>query len=109
MNATISDVARKEGIGYKAVLGALRHQIRAGINWDALEQLGTLGLDEIALKKGHKDFVTIITSRVGERLRVLGVLASRKKEAVKRFLRSIPDRLLATVTSVCTDMCRAFT
>ena len=32
----------KKGIGYKAVLGALRHQIRAAVNWDALEQLGTL-------------------------------------------------------------------
>ena len=37
------------------------------------------------------------------------MLASRKKKAVKRFLRAIPDRLLETVTSVCTDMAKAFT
>ena len=52
INSTVSDVARKEGIGYKAVLGTLRHKLRTAVNWDALEQLGTLGIDEITLKKG---------------------------------------------------------
>jgi transposase len=109
INSTIADVARKEGLGYKAVLGALRHQIGTTTAWALVEQLGTLGIDEIALRKGCKSFVTIITSRVDGKLSVLAVLASRKKKVVKRFLRAIPQRLLETVTSVCTDMYAGFT
>jgi transposase len=109
VNATISDVARKEGLGYKAVLGALRHQIGTETAWALVDELGTLGIDEISLRKGHKAFVTVISSRVGGQLTVLAVLESRKKKPVRRFLRSIPQRLLATITSVCTDMSGAFT
>lgn len=109
INSTVADVARKEGLGYKAVLGSLRHQIGTGMDWEAVEELGTLGIDEISLRKGHRSFVTVVTSRVGERLSVLTVLATRKKKPLKRFLRQIPQRLLLRVESVCTDMCRAFT
>ena len=41
------------------------------IDWN---NLGQIGIDEIALKKGHKDFVTIITSRVYEWIKILAVL-----------------------------------
>lgn len=109
INATISDVARKEGLGYKAVLGALRHQIGTQTAWAMVEELGVLGIDEISLRKGHQAFVTVISSRVNGTITVLAVLASRKKKPVKRFLRSIPERLLRTITSVCTDMSGAFT
>jgi transposase len=62
-----------------------------------LKALGVLGLDEIALTKGHRDFVTIVSARLpsGE-LAVLAVLPDRCKETVKSFLASIPERLKAT-------------
>ena len=109
INSTVSDVSRKEGVGYKAVLGVLRRKLRAGVNFDELDRLGTIGIDEIALRKGRKDFLVIVTSRVDDRLTVIGVLARRKKKALRRFLGQIPARLLATVESVCTDMWKGFT
>ncbi|MEA1894456.1 MAG: ISL3 family transposase, partial [Euryarchaeota archaeon] len=60
--------------------------------------------DEISLKKGHKDFVTIVTARVDEKITILAVLKGRKKETVKEFLYSIPKRLKNTVKVVCSDM-----
>jgi transposase len=45
-----------------------------------------IGIDEIALKKGHQDFVTIITSYAGEQAKLVGVIEGREKQTVKDFL-----------------------
>ena len=58
-----------------------------------MKRLDILGIDEISLKKGHQDFVTIITARIGEVILILAVLEGRKKETVKEFFLSIPRRL----------------
>jgi transposase len=67
-------------------------------------------VDEIALKKGHRDFVTIVTARSGEQgeIRLLAVLEDRKKDTVKAFFSSIPKRLRKTVRVVCTDLYDGF-
>jgi transposase len=74
------------------------------VNWKALKALGIVGIDEIALKKGHRDFVTIITCRVEGEIRLLAVLPDRKKATVKAFLARIPQRLRSTIQTVCSDM-----
>ena len=105
VNATIEDVAMKEGLGYDSVLGALERQVDEKVNWSSYTKLKTLGLDEIALKKGHRDFVVIVTARLeDERVVILGVLADRLKDTVIEFLRSIPERLKKTIETVCSDM-----
>jgi len=105
VGATIEDVSIKERVSYDAVLGALERRILAEVDWSAYTALGVLGLDEIALKKGHRDFVTIVTARLeGERVVILGILPDRQKDSVVAFLRSIPQRLCQTVHTVCCDM-----
>lgn len=71
--------------------------------------LETLGIDEIALRKGHNEYVTIVSAKnkKGD-LSVISVLPDRRKETVKYFLESIPERPKKTVHSVCTDMCDSF-
>ena len=73
-----------------------------------MKRLDILGIDEISLKKGHQDFVTIITARIGEVILILAVLEGRKKETVKEFFLSIPRRLRKTVKVVCSDMYDGF-
>ena len=80
------------------MLGALERWISAEVDWSAYASLGTLGLDEIALKKGHRDFVTIVTARLEDgQVVLLGVLADREKDTVVAFLRSIPGQLVKTI------------
>ena len=67
-----------------------------------------VGLDEISLKKGHRDFVAIITGRLETETIILGVLPDRKKATVKTFLSGIPQRLRDTIHSVCSDMYEGF-
>jgi len=105
VNSTIEDVSIKEQASYDSVLGALERLIATEVDWSQYSHLGTLGLDEIALKKGHRDFVVIVTARLADgQVVLLGVLADRRKETVAKFLRSIPEPLKNTIHTACCDM-----
>jgi transposase len=108
INATIEDVSRREEVGYEAVMGALRRHVATSVNWTDIDYLELLGVDEISLKKGRKDFVTIITGRCHGCVRLLAVLKDRKKAAVKAFFQQIPRRLHPQLVAVCTDLYEGF-
>tara|TARA_B100002003_G_scaffold204473_1_gene197465 strand:- start:126 stop:1361 length:1236 start_codon:yes stop_codon:yes gene_type:complete len=109
INSTAVDVSRKERIGYKTVMAAIDRQVNREVDWSQHHDLHTIGIDEISDKKGHQDYLTIISARnkLGE-LSILAVLKGRHKETVKSFLGSIPAHLKKTVKSVCTDMYDGF-
>lgn len=80
VNSTIEDVSLKENIGYDAVVGALNRQIEVAINWDEIDDLRTVGIDEIALRKGRKEYAAIVTvKQANGRVRMLAALPDRKK------------------------------
>jgi transposase len=108
VNSTVEDVSLKEELGYEAVMGIIDRHIQRKVAWKTVKRFEVLGLDEISLKKGHQDFVTIVTGRRGEKTRILGVLKDRKKATVKKFLASIPLRLRRHVVAICSDMYEGF-
>ena len=80
VNSTVEDVSMRENIGYDAVLGALSRRIDVEVNWSEIDELGTIGIDEIAMTKGRKNYAAIITSRQKDgETRVLAVLPDPKK------------------------------
>ena len=86
INSTIEDVSAKESIGYGAIEGILDRHISSEVNWDELKSLGVLGIDEISIRKGHKDFATLVTTRdENQEIHILAVLEGRKKDTVKKF------------------------
>lgn len=105
INSTILDVSMKRGIGKAAAEGILNRHISQQIDWDKITDIPVLGLDEIALKKGHKDFVVIVSAINGKgEKHILAVLPDRKKETVKAFLAAIPETIKATIQRACVDM-----
>ncbi len=108
VNSTITDVSVKEGISCDTVTGIVDRYIRADVDWTKFKKISVLGLDEISLKKGHKDFVVIVTGRVDNETVVFSVLQDRKKETVKQFLSTIPKDLRKTIQMVCSDMYEGF-
>lgn len=109
INSTIQDVARKERISYKTVQSMLNNLVHREVDWDQYSDLDIIGIDEISNRKGHQDFIAVISAKDKRgNLSVLAVLDSRKKEDVLTFLESIPDHLKKTVNQVCTDMYDGF-
>jgi transposase len=108
VNSTVQDVCIKEDMGYEAVMGILDRHIQGEVDWKQFSRLDILGLDEISLKKGHRDFVTIATGRLDDNIVLLGVLPDRKKSTVKSFLSGMPRKLRKTIKAVCSDMYDGF-
>ena len=108
VNSTVEDVSIKEDVGYESIMGIIDRYILTEVNWKDIRRLEVLGIDEISLKKGHKDFVTIVTMRIDNEIRILAVLKDRKKETVKAFFSRIPTRVRKTVRAVCSDMYDGF-
>jgi len=104
VGSTVSDVCIKEDLGYEAVMGIIQRHIKTEVEWSEIERLDVIGIDEISLKKGHKDFVTVVTARTDGRIIILAVLNGRKKSTVKAFLASIPKRLKKTILALCSDL-----
>jgi len=105
VNSTVEDVSRKEDVGYDAVEGAIERCIQVRVDWNQIAELEIIGIDEIAMKKGHRDFVAIITTQQSDgRIALLGVLVDRQKETVRQFFEHIPKHFWPTMKKVCTDM-----
>jgi len=86
IGSTVADVSLKENIGYDAVVGALQRQVTSEVNWDEIENLGTIGIDEVAYKKGHGNYRAVITARQDDgSVIILAVLKDRKKKRSMRF------------------------
>ena len=109
INSTIEDVSKKLKISYKTVASVVDREVSKKVDWSKYADLETLGIDEISDRKGHQDYLAIISTKTksGE-LSVIAVLTDRSKAGIKTFLDSIPADLKKTVKSVCTDMYDGF-
>jgi len=95
-------------VPYDAVSGIVDRCIETEVNWSSISHIGLLGIDEISLKKGYKDYVTLVTSKTEQGIIILGIVKGREKLAVKAFFESIPKRLKKTIVAVCSDLYDGF-
>lgn len=77
VNSTIVDVCIKEQLSKDSVRGIMDRHIEGTVDWSTINYVGVLGVDEIALKKGHKYYVTLITCRHEGIIRLLFVIKGR--------------------------------
>jgi transposase len=108
VNSTVKDVSRKEDISNHTIDSILEKRISAEVDFTSIKALDVLGIDEISLLKGRKQYVTIISYRVNGKVHVSTVLKGRTKKIVKTFLESIPLPLRSTITAVCSDLYDGF-
>jgi transposase len=104
VNSTVADVSRKENVDYHAVDNLINRYVESTIDFSKIKVLGVLGLDEISMKKGYKDFVTLITYRIHDKVHILGVVRGREKAEIIEFLSKIPRQLRNTIQAVCCDL-----
>ena len=89
-------------------MGIIDRRIEVEIDWSEVDRLDIIGIDEISLKKGHQNYVTIVTGHIEGKVLILGVLKDKEKNTVKVFLKSIPKRIRRKVKAVCSDMYEGF-
>ena len=90
VNSTEVDVAKKYGVTEKEVQGIVDRQLAGKVDWSEFTTLGVIGIDEIAIKKGRNNYITVVTALVNGKVQILGVILGRKKQDIRKFLKSIP-------------------
>jgi transposase len=94
INSTASDVAEKLQITEETVEGIVNRNIDVDYDWSATSPK-SIGLDEIALRKGHNHYLTIVSDLTDPHtVKIISVLDGRKKEDISPFLKSIPREIL---------------
>ena len=104
INSTVADVSRKEDVDWHTIEALLDKHIETNVDFEKIDSLGVIGIDEISLRKGHKKYVTIITYRHNDKVKILKITEGREKKTIESFLKSIPNLLKHTVSAVCTDL-----
>lgn len=104
INSTVSDVAIREDLEYHSIEGLIDKHIEQEVDFNQIVSIGVLWIDEISLKKGHRDFVTLVTYRAADEVNVLAVLKGRTRDIVETFFKKIPRRLKKTIRAVCSDL-----
>jgi len=108
INSTIKDVAEKLKTTEEVIEGIISRRIQTDINWDLVSPT-KIGLDEIALRKGHKQYLTIISdTSVVHKIKILGVIKGRTKEDILPFLTSIPKDRLLSLDAITIDMSASY-
>lgn len=100
---TSTYAASKFGISDKTATEIYQHV--AKMKQDQLQpllQTQIIGIDEIAMHKGHKDFVVVITDITNKR--VIDVLKDRKKAALETYMRGWNEEFRKAIKFVAIDL-----
>lgn len=104
INSTVKDVSEKLRTTESIIGGILQRRINTEINWEELS-LKRIGIDEIALRKGHSHYLTIISDiSTPKDIRILTVIDGRKAEDILPFLNKIPKKILFSLEGISVDM-----
>jgi transposase len=99
-DTAIQVVSRHEQLGYKMVEGIYYRLAECHVR--RTRAVRRVGLDEIALEKGHDDFVLILSDL--ERSQIIAVLPERTKEVLEAYLDTWSAEQRAAIEEVAMDL-----
>jgi transposase len=109
IGSTEEDVARRLGISAETVALIVRNQLGEVGAVDPQRKITDVGLDEISLKKRHKQYVTILTDLSDpDHRQVLAVAEGRDQAAAEACLNQLSPEQRERVRTHCTDMSPAY-
>jgi transposase len=109
IGSTEEDVARRLGISAETVALIVRNQLGEVGAVDPQRKITDVGLDEISLKKRHKQYVTILTDLSDpDHRQVLAVAEGRDQAAAEACLNRLTPEQRARVRTHRTDMSPAY-
>lgn len=102
LKTDISYVSEIEAVGYKKVEGIFYNTSREKLSLEKEIKFNKIGLDEIALRKGHKDFITVISDITNGK--PIAVLKDRSKESLGEFFDGMDKKTKNRIKEVSIDM-----
>jgi transposase len=101
------ETARVFGTSWQRVFQAVKHAVMWGIVHDVWRDVRTLGVDEIAWRKGHS-YLTMVYQLDEDRKRLLWVGQDRETKTLERFFNCLGKEQSGQLEFVCSDMWRPY-
>jgi len=95
-------VALKEGLSESTVLDIFKKWAKQATRASRLGKVRVLGMDEISLRKGHKQYSLVLSDI--ERRCVIAVLPDRKKEMCQEWFSTLSEKEREAIKVVSMDM-----
>lgn len=99
-------VALQEGLSESTVLEIFKRQAKQAIRRQGQGYVRKLGVDEISLQKGHKQYALVLSDL--ERRRVIAVLPNRRKKTFEQWLDGLTEEERQAIQVVSMDMWEAY-
>jgi transposase len=105
VGSSVEDVARRLSVSAEMVEGILEHQLEEERPIPATDQITSIGMDELSLKKRHKLYVTVLSDLTDPKHpRILAVAHGRDRKAAEECLQKLSPEQRAMIRSHRTDM-----
>jgi len=101
------EVANRFSFGWDSVYSAVQTAVEWVLENRDLENIRSLGVDEIARAKGHKYLTLVYQIDKGAR-RLIWIGSERTKETFNGFFDWFGEKRIENVTAVCSDMWQAY-
>jgi transposase len=101
------ETARRFRTTWDAVFGAVAHAVRWGLEHRSLDGIYSVGVDELAWKKGHKYLTLVYQIDHGCR-RLLHIARDRKRASFNTFFDMLGEERTKAIRFVASDMWKAF-
>ena len=101
------ETARIFRTSWQSVFQAVKHAVLWGLVHDVWHNVHTLGVDEIAWRKGHS-YLTLVYQLDAGRQRLLWVGQDRDTQTLEKFFRLLGEAASGQVRFVCSDMWQAY-
>ena len=100
--ASITEIAYQENLGYKAAQGIFYRQAEARLGQSKSQLVRRLGIDEISLKKGHQQFMLVLSDL--DRQCVIATLEERQMERLEAWFMRLSALERQAIVEVSMDM-----
>lgn len=102
LSSTCKAVAEEAWLHQATVKGIFKRWAKRTIRWQAMPRVRVLGIDEIALKKRHKQYALVLSDL--ERRCVIAVLADRRKKHLEQWFDELSAAERQAISVVSIDM-----
>lgn len=102
-----SQVAAIFHTSWNQVRSAVKYAVFWGIAHQELDDVKTIGIDEIARRKGH-NYLTVVYQIDAGFKRLLWVGEHRQAESLRRFFTTLGESVRSGIQYVCSDMWKAY-
>lgn len=101
------EVAERFRVSWDTVFDSIKHVVDYGLEHRSLEGIHAIGVDEIAIEKGHK-FATVVYQIDECCRRLLWIGKERKAKTLLRFFHEFGKNRTENIRVVCSDMWKPY-